>query len=208
MKITIMLRITGIAVAAGMLAACPGDRDQRTDAADVPAVEVGPGVGQETVQAMPTPERVVMQGGGVMAEAVISPMQGATHVVLDVHQAPANTTLQAAVHQGQCGTPGAQVASLGPVTTSAAGAGRGEAHLNVPAHLVFDGQHHIQLHGGGAAAAQPGAQPGMQPGAGAMTACADIPAREMPRTEAGAPAPAGQQAPGQQPGAQQPPTRP
>jgi hypothetical protein len=212
MKTRKTLQLMGVAAVAGVLAACPGDRDDRTaPATDVPVTEVGPGMqtAGDTLHAMPLPERVALQdqGAGVTAEAVISPLDGATHVVLEVRQAPANTALQGALMTGQCGSPGAQVASLGTVTTDAAGTGRGEAHVNIPGHTVFNGQHHIRLSAGGQAAAPaPPATGGTQAAAVGTGACADIPAREMhhaPRDAAREPG-AVQQPPVTAP----PPTRP
>jgi len=183
-------RSAALAVAALLLAGCPGYDQEERPRADVPVMEVGPtGMTADTPQAMPIPERVPLEAEGIAAEAVVSPLPGATHVVIDVRQAPPNATLQAALHSGQCAAPGPQVASLGTVTTGVAGTGRGEAHLDIAGHLVFDGQHHIQLHGGATAAT-------------AMAACADVPARAVPRLEGGPPPAAGQQ------GVPQQPTRP
>jgi hypothetical protein len=189
MKTWKTLQLMGVAAVAGMLAACPGDRDDRAEpATDVPVTEVGPGMQTpaDTLQAMPLPERVALQdqGAGVTAEAVVSPMDGATHVVIEVRQAPANTGLQGSLLTGQCGSPGAQVASLGTVTTDAAGTGRGEAHLNIPGHTVLNGQHHIRLTAG--AQATPAQPAGAAATPGAAGACADLPAREIPHTQPGA----------------------
>jgi hypothetical protein len=193
MKTGRTLGLLGTAAVVVTLTACPGERQETAEpAADVPVVEVGPGMQREEVQALPPPERVAVQevgASGVAVEAVLSPLVGSTHAVLEVRRAPANASLQGALHQGQCGMPGEQVASLGSVTTDAAGTGRGEAHLDIPAHLIFDGQHHVQVQGAGQAQ---------------MAACGDIPARAIPRLEAAPPPAAGEQYPGQPPGTPQP----
>jgi hypothetical protein len=170
--------ILGATAAAALLAACPGYEQEERPVADVPVTEVGPaGMTRDTAQALPMPERVTVEGEGIAVEAVLSPVNGSTHVVLQVRQAPPNASLQGALHSGRCAAPGEQVAPLGTVATDAAGTGRGEAHLDIPGHLVFDGQHHVQVQGGAPAPA----------GAGAMAACGDIPARAVPRLEEGPP---------------------
>jgi hypothetical protein len=172
-----IVRIAGIAAAAAALAGCPGEREPETQPAEVPVIELGPGVEPTEVEALPLPERVELrevQASGVAAEAVISPIEGATHIALLVRQAPPNATLQAAVHSGPCATPGPQVAGIETVTTDAAGTGRAESTIDTPGHLLFDGQHHIQVHGAAETAGQ-------------MVACADIPARAVPRLEPGSP---------------------
>jgi len=164
------LSVLGASAAAALLAACPGYEQEDRPVADVPVTEVGPtGMPGDTVQALPTPERVAVEGEGVTVEAVLSPVNGSTHVVLQIRQSPPNASLQGALHAGRCAAPGEEIAPLGAVMTDAAGTGRGEAHLNIPGHLVFDGQHNVRVQ------------------VGAMAACGDIPARAVPRLEDGPP---------------------
>jgi hypothetical protein len=166
MKIRGSLQLMGLAAAASVLVACPGYDQEERPRADVPVMEVGPGAPADTPQAMPLPERVPIEGRGIQAEAVLSPMQGSTHVVIEVRQGPPNQPLRASLRGGTCAAPGEAVASLGTVTVEELGTGRSEAHIDVPAQQVFEREHHIQLHPG---AAEPGQ----------MAACGDLPRRAV-----------------------------
>jgi hypothetical protein len=130
-----------------VLAGCPGERGageaipRDTLPAPPPVADPQPGV--------PAEEQVHLDprtGSTVAGTAMITPREAETVVVVSIQAAPPNATLPVRLHTGQCEDEGAERAALDPVRTDAAGTGRTEFTVPLPAHEILTGQHYIQVY--------------------------------------------------------------
>lgn len=156
-----------VMTAAGLvlaLAACDGNRGERgilpSDTVPVapPIPEAAPSL---------APPRVGLEEmnlSGTTGEAVVIPEAEETRVRVSVANAPPHNTLAARIQSGQCDSQGPVVTTLASVRTDAAGMGRSETLVELPAHRILDGAHYVQIH---EARGEPGA----------AVACGDLPAR-------------------------------
>lgn len=85
---------------------------------------------------------------GVSGEATFTAMNGETQVMVEVDDAPPNTALTAALHQGDdCDNPGMEVESLEEFTTDANGMGMSQSSVGMRMDQVLgEGQQQQQQH--------------------------------------------------------------
>jgi hypothetical protein len=98
----------------------------------------------DDVEIPPAAEQVQlseMEGSGTTGELSVTPRDNETHMVVMVHNAPADESLDVRLHSGTCQNPGPEISNIGTIRTGSDGRGAIDTTVGERPALIMDGNH-------------------------------------------------------------------